>query len=198
MTVVPGDDATLWSHARAGDAAAFARLFDSHRDAVYRQALRLLRRVEDAEDVASAAFFELWRRRDAVVLVDGSVRPWLLVTTANLARNAHRSVRRYEALLRRAEDESTAGQAPAQLVGARGEPLDRLVLVEALSGLRRIDAALITLTVLDGYRVQEVAALVGLSDGAARARLLRARRKLQAVLREPDVASATVGEGLSS
>ncbi|WP_396133584.1 RNA polymerase sigma factor [Arthrobacter sp. 1088] len=45
----------------------------------------------DAEDATAAAFLELWRRREGVRLVDGSILPWLLVTTTNTARNLQRS-----------------------------------------------------------------------------------------------------------
>ena len=60
-----------------------------------RQAVRLLESWPDAEDVSASAFLELFRRRDDVRIVNGSVLPWLLVTTANLARNATRARRRW-------------------------------------------------------------------------------------------------------
>jgi RNA polymerase sigma-70 factor (ECF subfamily) len=82
-----------------GDSEAFAAVFDLHKDRVYRHARRLLGNVDDAEDVNAGAFLELWRRRAAVRLVEGSVLPWLLVSTTNLARNSARGLRRYRALL---------------------------------------------------------------------------------------------------
>ena len=78
------DELRLWSRARNGDALAFAAIFDLHRDRVFRQAVRLLDSPPDAEDVCASAFLELFRRRDDVRIVNGSVLPWLLVTTANL------------------------------------------------------------------------------------------------------------------
>ncbi|WP_277526503.1 sigma factor [Arthrobacter sp. ES3-54] len=52
--------------------------------------LRLSRDRHDAEDIMATAFLELWRRRDTVRVVEGPVLPWLLVTTANAARNSGR------------------------------------------------------------------------------------------------------------
>jgi DNA-directed RNA polymerase specialized sigma24 family protein len=95
------DEAQLWSLARGGDALAFAAIFDLHRDRVFRQAVRLLDSGPDAEDVSASAFLELFRRRDDVRIVNGSVLPWLLVTTANLARNSTRARRRYRDFLAR-------------------------------------------------------------------------------------------------
>lgn len=171
------DEEALWRAALDQDGSAFGRLFDLHRDAVFRQALRLVAQPADAEEVAAAAFFELWRRRAAVRLVDGSVLPWLLVTTANLSRNSRRALLRREGLLRRLPREHDD-------VGSRAfdrvdDDLARSDLVEALRRLPPQDVALVTMTALDGYRVAEVADLLGLTENAARVRLHRAHRRLR-------------------
>lgn len=134
----------------------------------------------DAEEVASAAFFELWRRRESVVLVDGSVRPWLLATTANLARNSHRTRLRREAFLRSLtfEDHDRSSRAFERI----DDDVLRRDLVRALARLSARDVALVTMTALDGYRVTEVAGLLGITDGAARVRLHRAHVRLRGLL----------------
>ena len=93
------DEATAWAAVLDSDSDAFVAIFDKHRDRVYRHALRITENVHDAEDVTAGAFLELWRRQKAVRVVDGSVLPWLLVTTTNLARNLARSLRRYRSIL---------------------------------------------------------------------------------------------------
>lgn len=67
-----------------------------------------------------------------------------------------------------------------------GELLDRIDaqragrdLLTALAGLPDADRALVELTGLSGLRPKEAAAAVGLSPGAARMRLLRARARLR-------------------
>jgi RNA polymerase sigma-70 factor (ECF subfamily) len=52
-------------------------------------------------------------------------------------------------------------------------------VTDLLTTLPPVDAALITLVVLEGYPVTEAAALLKLSDGAARTRLHRAKHKLR-------------------
>ena len=99
MLPVTEDETAVWSAALSRDERAFGVLFDRHRDRVFRHAARLVEYRAEAEDVTAAAFFELWRRRDAVRVVDGSVLPWLLVTATNLSRNASRGTRRYHAML---------------------------------------------------------------------------------------------------
>ncbi|MEU7605746.1 sigma-70 family RNA polymerase sigma factor, partial [Streptomyces sp. NPDC041003] len=84
---------------RSGDPEAFAELFDSHARTLYNHAFRLTGDWSVAEDVMSAAFMEAWRLRARVDPEGGSLRPWLLGITTNIARNHCRSNRRYRAVV---------------------------------------------------------------------------------------------------
>ncbi len=172
------DETQLWERARRDDGAAFAALFELHHGRVYRRALGLLSAVHDAEDVAAAAFFELWRKRRAVPLVSGSVLPWLLVTTVNLARNANRSTVRYRRLLR---DLPHAEPAPGPVLDD-SETRERLGA--ALRRLAPVDSALFALTALEGFPIVDAATAVGLSAATARVRLHRARARLRDELQD--------------
>ncbi|MDI9890509.1 RNA polymerase sigma factor [Microbacterium sp. IEGM 1404] len=164
-------DADLWRDALAGDGDAFGAVFDRHRDRVYRHSYRLVPHVADAEDVLAAAFLELWRRRGAVRLVDGSVLPWLLLTATNCARNLTRSRRRYQSVLDALPRDAVVVDPPA-------DPLDA-VLVAAVARLRPRDARLLALVALGDLEIADAAALVGLTPGAARVRLHRVRAALR-------------------
>lgn len=176
------DEADIWRRACAEDGAAYAELFRRHRDRVYRRAAVLVDRQHDAEDATAIAFFELWRRRRSVTLVEGSVLPWLLVTVANTARNQRRSALRYRRLLATMPREDEAVDAEQEAVSAIETEVLGIRLREALSKLDAKDAALLTLTAVDGLSVADAAPLLGLRPGAARTRLMRARRRLQSDL----------------
>ena len=182
------DEPEIWAAALGHDGDAFAAIFDLHHDRVYRHALRITANVHDAEDVTAAAFFELWRRRKSVRVVDGSVAPWLLVTTTNVARNLARGLRRYRSLiasLPRSEDTRSAEDATIERIEAVRVAEQ---LCEALRQLTPSDAGLITLVMLEHYSPTQAAAVLGISDGAARTRLHRARtRAVKAI----EVLSAT-------
>ncbi|GAB6903898.1 RNA polymerase sigma factor [Kineosporia succinea] len=60
-----------WARSRAG--GAFGALFDRHHPGIYRRPLSLTSDRSAAEDVVATVFLELWRRRDAVRVVEGSV-----------------------------------------------------------------------------------------------------------------------------
>lgn len=179
-----GPEELLWERSIAGDPAAFARLFDWHRDRVFRHALRMAGNRQDAEDVIASAFLELWRLRDRVRVVDGSVLPWLLAATTNIGLNAARSRRRYQRFLERLP---RTGEEPdvADSIGGLGvTPLLR----DAMRTLGTKDAQLLALVALEHYQVNEAAACLGLSSQAARARLHRARKRLQERLgQEPTI-----------
>lgn len=174
-------EAATWSRARDGDGTAFAALFRQHQARVYRRASSMLDSAHDAEDVTAATFFELWRKRRAVRVVDGTVLPWLLVTTVNLARNHRRGAGRYRAVIaslpreETTNPESTAvANIETQLLGVR--------LVDAIARLSSTDVALLTLTALDELSISDAAAAVGIKPGAARMRLHRARLRVQTAL----------------
>lgn len=173
------DESEIWRRACAEDGAAFSELFRRHRDSVYRRATALVDRRHDAEDATAIAFFELWRRRRSVTLVDGSVLPWLLVAVANTARNQRRSGLRYRRLLAAMPREDEASDAEQEAVSAIEAEVLGIRLREALAQLDAKDAALLTLTAVDGLSVADAAPLLGLRPGAARTRLMRARRRLQ-------------------
>jgi RNA polymerase sigma factor (sigma-70 family) len=175
------DETSMWESARAGNGVAFAALFTRHQNRVYRRALTLVSQVSNAEDVTASAFFELWRRRGSVRLVDGSVLPWLLATAVNLARNQSRASTRYRRLIASLPHEPVPDAESIAVTNVHTELLG-VRLTEAIGRLSAQDAALLVLTVLDELSVADAASAVGIKPGAARMRLHRARQRLQADL----------------
>lgn len=189
MTTHPDDETALWARASRNDGDAFGELFDRHRDRVFRRALGLMSQTHDAEDITAAAFFELWRKRRSVKPVDGSVLPWLLVTTVNLSRNAHRSTARYQRLLATLPREEGVVDAEPVLGGVGSR------LAESLAALAPVDAALFVLTALEDLPITLAAPAVGLKPATARVRLHRARARLRDELHDLDPALRPTIEG---
>src|SRR3954447_26610436 len=71
-----GREPLLRSRAAQGDAAAFARIYERHHEALYGYCQSLLRDDQDAQDALQStmesAFVALQRER-----VEGELRPWL-------------------------------------------------------------------------------------------------------------------------
>jgi len=173
-----GDEASDWAAALSNDADAFVAIFDRHHDRVYRHALRMTGNAHDAEDITAGAFLELWRQRKSVRVVDGSTLPWLLVTTTNFARNLARGLRRYRTLIATLPRSEVGRSAEDAAVERIEEERFSSQVREALATLSPSDAALITLTMLEHYSPAQAAVALGISSGAARTRLHRARSRL--------------------
>jgi RNA polymerase sigma-70 factor (ECF subfamily) len=138
--------------------------------------------VHDAEDVTAAAFLELWRRRKSVRVVDDSVLPWLLVTTTNLSRNLTRGLRRHRTFIA-SLPRAVEGRSAEDLAVEHIEVLQRAAQIrEALSTLTPADSALIALTTFENFSSAQVAVALGISEGAARTRLHRARARVATAL----------------
>jgi RNA polymerase sigma-70 factor (ECF subfamily) len=92
-------DAALLTQARAGDASAFATVYDRHAAAAYGLARRMLHDRAAAQDVVQDAFLGLWRT-DGYDPERGSVRTFLLGIVRNraidlLRKSGRRSVREH-------------------------------------------------------------------------------------------------------
>ncbi|MGC3994470.1 MAG: sigma-70 family RNA polymerase sigma factor [Propionicimonas sp.] len=171
-------DEQVWARVRSGEAEGFGLVWDRHRERVFRRLLREGIRSIEAEDLTAVVFLELWRHRESVRIVDGSLLPWLIVTAGNVARNARRSRSRYRAFLARLPEPAEAARA-----ASAGEEDARVpALREAMAGLGRVDRDLLVLTAVEGFSVATSAQAVGLSEGAAKTRLSRLRRRLRSTI----------------
>jgi RNA polymerase sigma-70 factor (ECF subfamily) len=126
-----------------------------------------------------------------VRVVDGSTLPWLLVTATNLARNLTRGLRRYRTLIATLPRAEVGRSAEDAAVERMEEARLALQVREALANLSPSDAALITLTMLEHYSPAEAALALGISSGAARTRLHRARSRLAGALEVADQENVT-------
>lgn len=164
------DDSSDWRRVLVDDEDALGALFDRHRTRLFAHARRLLNDREDAKDAVTIAFFELWRHRRRVRLVDGSPLPWLLVTVANTARNLERSRRRYRSLIARIP----VAQATQEVVSS-----DETGVLAALKRLPVAEQHVVVLAILEGYAERETAEILGIPPGTVKSRLSRAKAKLR-------------------
>ncbi len=153
-----------------------ARVVDSTTLA-FRVALGVLRRREDAEDVAQEAF--LRARRGFGALRDRErFRSWLVRTAFRLALDHQRSRRR-----RREELLPDGAASPGSLEdeAARRELAEQVgSAVDALPEKLRI---VTVLAAIQGHDVREVARLLDLPEGTVKSRLHLARKALAERLR---------------
>jgi RNA polymerase sigma factor (sigma-70 family) len=165
-------DERLVDLVRAGSDPAFEAIVERYRRALMRYVSRLLP-PERAEDVVQQAFVKAYEamHRDAAEL---NLRPWLYRIAHNAALNALRDRSFGHAELdERIDGVERPDQAFERTVGLR----EVLVAVQALPARQR-DAIL--LRELEGRSYEEIGATLGVTDGAVRQLLNRARNSLRA------------------
>jgi RNA polymerase sigma-70 factor (ECF subfamily) len=172
------DDEGLWTAARNGDARAYEQVYERHRDRVFGQAARLLRSRVEAEDVTALVFLEAWRRRTDVRVVDGSVLPWLLVTTNNVVRNVARAARRHRVAMDRIASLAPVRAEAEDAFAEVDEGAGRSDVRRALAALRPADREVLLLCVVGELPMEAAAAALGVPVGTVKSRLSRAKRRL--------------------
>jgi RNA polymerase sigma factor (sigma-70 family) len=176
-------EAGLVARAVAGDHRAYALLVRPHERVAYRVAAAITGWNADAEEATQnglvKAYHSLHRFRPGAVF-----RPWLLRIVVNEAHNVLRAERRHDRLGARAAEQLEAASAgPEEALLAREEVE---TVLGALTRLPEADRVAVALRYFAELPDAEAAALVGTSKEAYRVRLLRARRRLQALLEEAD------------
>lgn len=177
-------DSVIVERVLAGDRDAFGILIDRHRDAALRLAIRILRAHADAEDVVQEALLHAFL--DLVELRDrGRFVAWLLGIVVNLAKSRLRLRREVPV------EDWSGGRAIRGFVWMDAEPTPDTrqearelhdVVWKALAELPAEQQETVQLHYVDGLRVWEIAALVGVSAGTVKARLHRARGRLRRAL----------------
>ncbi|MGH9165128.1 MAG: RNA polymerase sigma factor [Acidimicrobiales bacterium] len=170
--------AELVTAAKAGDHRAFEELVKATHADAYTLAFRLTGNEEDAEDVVQEAFVRAFRGLKRF-RGDAKFTTWLYRITANCAvthmRKRHRD--RHDVL---DTDALLVDDRPdIDPEGRLGTADDRRLLQAALQSLSPEMRAVVVLRDIYDLPHEAIAAELGISEGAAKVRLHRARRKLR-------------------
>lgn len=167
---------------RAGDAAAFERLFDRWSGPLLRYLERMLRDLATAEELVQEAFLRVHRARDRYA-PEARFSTWLYRIATNLALNELRRPRRRDPH-RSVEGDgvaSLAADVPAveDVVDARrqGERVR-----QALEELPEKQRAALCLAAVEGLSYAEVAEALDVTEKAVKSLVHRARTALAARL----------------
>lgn len=148
----------------------FQELYESYFGDVFRFSLWLSRDESEAEDLASETFVRAWSHRHR--LRTETLKAYLLA----IARNAHLdSRRRSRRIAELPEEMPDSGPSPHREATAKID-LDRIR--SAMAAWSEPDRAALVLRAEQGLSYGEIARVLGISEGAARVKVYRGRRKL--------------------
>ncbi len=169
---------------RRGDPKAFEEVVRRTYRHVYTQALRLVGDRQDAEDVAQEAYLRVFRGL-AGFREEAQFETWLYRIVANTAMSYLRKRQRFGAVLAEPDDEG-----PGLEIVSNGavdqQTVDRDALVRALESLPVSLRTVVVLKDVYGLSCLEIGQQMGVSEGAVKVRLHRARKKLKGMLLGPE------------
>ena len=184
MTSAPAsfDDSTLITRALAGQAECFATLMDRHIAVVKRRVYFMVRNAHDADDLLQEVQLTVWRRL-STFRFESSFRTWIIRVAINEVLQLYRREKRRSVC---------QPLTDLDFLPARDDsPHQSLARIETAETVRRAVAKLpskyrqvLILRDLHELGERETARFLELSVPAVKSRLLRARLKLLAVLRQ--------------
>jgi RNA polymerase sigma-70 factor (ECF subfamily) len=164
-------DARDAAQAASGDLAAFERLYGRHAVRVHSLARRMLD-SDQADDATQDVFIRAWEKL-GLFRGDAAFGTWLTRLALNVI------------LRRRQEGAHPTRMTMAIVDEPPAQTTNRDVALDVTAALQRLDPALRDVVVLhdiEGYGHEEIGDLLGISLGASKMRLLRARQALRAYL----------------
>ena len=138
---------------------------DRYGDRLYRLALVMLKSPMDAEDAVQETFLRYLDRLGSFQDAEHE-KAWLLTVTTNQCRDVLRARQRHPKI------------GLDQVPEAGHEPRDRAIW-ESLMALPEKYREVLVLHAVEGYRVEEIAKLIGKTTSAVKMRLSRGRKLLE-------------------
>jgi RNA polymerase sigma-70 factor (ECF subfamily) len=173
-------EAELVRHFKAGDTRAFEPIMRRYNRRLFRIARAVMRNDAEAEDVVQETFLAMFAR---IGQYSGEhpFGAWLTRITLNQAASRLRRGRRVQRLMlgQAGQDWKAGGEpgtSPEEMVAERQL---RTALEKAIDGLEPAHRTVLVMRDVEDMSSAAVAACLGISEGAARVRLHRARERLR-------------------
>ncbi|MBI4759111.1 MAG: sigma-70 family RNA polymerase sigma factor [Chloroflexi bacterium] len=144
------------------EAEAFARLYELHLDEVFRYVYYKIGDTAEAEDLTEQVFLKAWESIDRFQWRGTPFRAWLLRLAHNLVVDRWRGRRETQSLN---DVQSAPGPGPE---GQAYKTLEVQELRQALRSLSAEQQQVIILRFVEDLSYQEIASIMGKSEGALR------------------------------
>ena len=166
--------------AASGDRQAFERLYRKHVNRVFSLCVRMVADRTRAEELTQDVFVRAWEKLN-LFRGESSFATWLHRLAVNVVLNERKTEGRRRSRFEE-EDEEHGMDGFIGVVGMPLAPGDLLDLEKAISRLPPGARRVFTLHDVEGYKHEEIAEMLGVTTGATKAQLHRARRLLREAL----------------
>jgi len=168
------------ARAAAGDRGAFERVYRQHANRVFSLCARMVSDRARAEELTQDVFVRAWEKLH-LFRGESSFATWLHRLTVNVVLNARKVEGRQRSRYEENDDEIGMDALPG-VVGMPLPPGDMLDLEEAITRLPPGARRVFVLHDVEGYKHEEIAEMLGVTSGATKAQLHRARFLLREAL----------------
>ena len=175
-----GENDSDVARAAAGDRSAFERVYRQHVNRVFTLCARMVSDRARAEELTQDVFVRAWEKLH-LFRGESSFGTWLHRLTVNVVLNARKVEGRQRSRYEESDDDAGMDSLPG-VVGMPLAPGDLLDLEEAITRLPPGARRVFVLHDVEGYKHEEIAEMLGVTSGATKAQLHRARLLLREAL----------------
>src|SRR5437016_2363113 len=176
------NEAELVERASQHDQAAFADLYNTYVEKIYKYVYYKVGNAADAEDLCEQVFLKAWEAIGRFKWCGYPFSSWLYKLAHNLVVDHYRTKRDPMPL----NDLLYTPLEPADPENALHATVEAEEMTQALAQLTEEQRQVINLKFVEGYSNLEIAELMNKKEGAIRALQYRALRSLQCILRSEE------------
>jgi RNA polymerase sigma-70 factor (ECF subfamily) len=173
-------DLELARRCQDGDAGAFEELYRLHAGRLYNLVFRMAGSAQEAEDLLQDVFLHAHRKLGSF-RGDSSLGTWLYRLAVNQCLDFLRGKQNRMTKVTGSLDDDDAAE-PAAALPAVPTAISRIDLERAIARLPGGCRAAFVLHDVEGFEHNEVARLLGVSEGTSKSQVHKARTKLRAML----------------
>ncbi|MEI8012067.1 MAG: RNA polymerase sigma factor [Candidatus Omnitrophota bacterium] len=182
---MPDLESELIARVCDGDMGAFEEIYRQYAGMVYRLALRMMTRIEDAEEVTQQVFVGVHRHLKTFNR-KSSLKTWIYRITVNSSLNALKTRKKHiEVAWEEGFDPQDTHDGVRELMDREASKQDVVLMLEGLNPDQR---ACLLLRVQEGLSYEEIGRALNVNVNTVRSRLKRARETLLSVRKEKEVA----------
>ncbi|HYQ85783.1 MAG TPA: sigma-70 family RNA polymerase sigma factor [Bacteroidota bacterium] len=171
------DDGSVVARIANGEDSALSTLYDRYAVLMYTLGMRILRSVQDSEDIVQEVFTQVWTKAGSYQPERGSVYTWLVTMMRK------RTIERLRTRGFRATAQQIDVMNPA-LFGGAGASGPESWVTGTLKQLDLSHQQVLALAYYEGFNQSEIAAKLNIPVGTVKSRMRAALQRMRTLLKE--------------